>query len=86
MKSLMRAVAVATVFAVPIMSFAEANTPVTRAQILADLADLESVGYNPAGEHLYYPVDLQAAEARVAALKRARGGVQETPTSHMPDY
>ncbi|MEA3118113.1 MAG: hypothetical protein QOI13_1383 [Paraburkholderia sp.] len=80
MKSLIAAVAVAA-FAVPVMSFAESNTPVTRAQVRAQLVELENAGYNPAGEHLYYPVDLQAAEARVAAQKRAVGGVGEAVSS-----
>lgn len=78
MKSLIRAVAIATVFAGPVMSFAESNTSVTHAQLLAELAALENVGYNPAGEHLYYPTDLKAAEDRVMAAKnRTVGGDNE---------
>ncbi len=39
----------------------------TRAQVYAQLVQLEQVGYNPAGPHLTYPAKLEAAEARLAA-------------------
>ena len=40
----------------------------------AELIQLEKAGYNPAhGEDPYYPADIQAAEAKVAAQNAATG-------------
>ena len=45
-----------------------ASVPLTRAQVRADLIRLEQAGYNPASENdLNYPLDIQAAQAKVAA-------------------
>ncbi|MDE1182478.1 DUF4148 domain-containing protein [Paraburkholderia sp.] len=68
MKSLIQAVAIAAVLAVPAVSFAQSNQPVTRAQVRAELIQVEQAGYNPSrGRDPNYPADIQAAEARVAA-------------------
>jgi Domain of unknown function (DUF4148) len=68
MKSLIYAVPVAAVFAAPVVSFAQSNEPVTRAQVLAELVELEQVGYDPSrGEDVHYPDDIRAALALVAA-------------------
>jgi hypothetical protein len=68
MKSLINAVALAVALAAPVAVFAQSNQPVTRAQVRAELAQLEKAGYTPAaGRDPYYPDDIQAAEARVAA-------------------
>ncbi|ANB72151.1 hypothetical protein AYM40_07055 [Paraburkholderia phytofirmans OLGA172] len=76
MKSLIQAVVVAAALAAPIVSFAQSNAPVTRAQVRAELVQLEKAGYNPArGEDPNYPADIQAAEAKVAAQNDAVGGV-----------
>ena len=55
--------------AAPALSFAQSNAaPITRAQVRAELVQLEQAGYNiSAGEDANYPASLQAAEARVAA-------------------
>jgi hypothetical protein len=46
----------------------QSNQPLTRAQVRADLVQVEQAGYNPAnGRDPYYPQDIQAAEARIAA-------------------
>ncbi|MDR5740474.1 MULTISPECIES: DUF4148 domain-containing protein [unclassified Caballeronia] len=45
----------------------------TRAHQLCELRELESVGYQPWQEDFYYPRNLQAAQARLEAVKRARG-------------
>ena len=77
MKSLIQAVAVAAALIVPVASFAQSNAPLTRAQVRAELVQLEKAGYNPAvGEDPHYPQDIQAAEARVAqqhAVAQAHG-------------
>jgi len=72
MKSLLQAVVVAAAVAAPAIAFAQANQPVTRAQVRAELVELQQAGYRPGGEDPYYPADIQAAEAKVAALKAAR--------------
>lgn len=68
MKSLIKAVAVALALTAPVASFAQSSQPVTRADVRAQLVQLERAGYNPAiANDEAYPSDLQAAEARVAA-------------------
>ncbi len=72
MKTLIQAVAVAVAIAAPLSSFAQSNAPVTRAQVRAELVQIEQAGYHPApGRDPYYPQDIQAAEARVAAQHSA---------------
>ncbi|WP_144150475.1 DUF4148 domain-containing protein [Paraburkholderia sp. BCC1885] len=76
MKSLIQAVAIAAVLAAPAVSFAQSTEsnqqPLTRAQVRAELVQLEKAGYTPArGPDPYYPSDIQAAEARVAAQNAA---------------
>lgn len=68
MKSLIKAVAVALVLAAPVASFAQSNQPLTRAEVRAQLIQVEKAGYNPGrANDVNYPSDIQAAEARVAA-------------------
>ena len=75
MKSLIQAVALAAALIVPVASFAQSNGPVTRAQVRAELVQIEKAGYNPArGGDPYYPADIQAAEAKVAAQNGATSG------------
>lgn len=50
---------------------AENGNVVTRASVKAELAELEAAGYNPQGPQENYPVDLMAAEQRVAAARSA---------------
>jgi len=79
MKSLIQAVAIAAVLAAPVASFAQSNQPVTRAQVRAELVQLEKAGYSPAhGRDPYYPSDIQAAQARVTA---EQGTAQAADTS-----
>lgn len=82
MKSLIQAVAVAVALVVPVASFAQSNGPVTRAQVRAELAQLEKAGYSPArGNDPHYPDDILAAEAKVAAQNSAVGGVADGSTA-----
>ncbi|WP_144109708.1 DUF4148 domain-containing protein [Paraburkholderia sp. BCC1886] len=67
MNSLIKAVAVALVLAAPVASFAQSNQPLTRAEVRAQLIQVEKAGYRPGVSDPYYPTDIQAAEARVAA-------------------
>ncbi|RQS76818.1 DUF4148 domain-containing protein [Burkholderia sp. Bp8963] len=73
MKSLVVATAAAVLLAAPALSFAQSSkSPVTRAQVLQELYDLESVGYNPSlGDAGNYPDDIMAAQERLAAKRLA---------------
>jgi hypothetical protein len=73
----------ASTLAAPALAFAQSNGPVTRAQVRADLVAVEKAGYNPAlASDPYYPSDIQAAEAKIAAQQdgaaaaHAYGGAQ----------
>ncbi|MFM0345140.1 DUF4148 domain-containing protein [Paraburkholderia sp. RL17-347-BIC-D] len=58
---------VAAAVALPALSFAQSNQPLTRAEVRAELAQLEKADYNPASDETQYPRNIQAAEARVSA-------------------
>ncbi|MCP3715864.1 MULTISPECIES: DUF4148 domain-containing protein [unclassified Paraburkholderia] len=76
MKSLVQAVVIAAALAAPVAVFAQSNQPVTRAQVRADMIQVEKAGFNPARSNPNeYPANIQAAEARVAAQNSAVGGV-----------
>jgi hypothetical protein len=64
---LIKSLIVAAVVAVPVISFAQSSQPLTRAQVRAELVQLQQAGYNPAADYTKYPLNLQAAEARVDA-------------------
>ncbi|MGG1945311.1 DUF4148 domain-containing protein [Trinickia sp. NRRL B-1857] len=87
MKGLIKAVLVASTLSVPVFAFAQVdNVPVTRAEVKADLVRVEQAGYYPKGNDVYYPDDIQAAEAKIAAQRGAAnatgvGGVAMTGTS-----
>lgn len=71
--AMLRTALVSMIAVIPAMSFAQSiqNGPVTRAQVVQELVDLESVGYSPAsGNDVNYPDDVQAAMRRLEA-KRA---------------
>jgi hypothetical protein len=75
MKSLIQAVVVAAVLAAPVAVFAQSNQPLTRAQVRAELVQLEQTGWRPAaGSDPHYPDDILAAEAKVAAQNSAATG------------
>jgi hypothetical protein len=100
MKSLIAAAfaaAVVTIFAAPTLSFAQSTDgPVTRAEVRANLVQLERAGYHPEGADLNYPADIQMAEARVSQQANANPGIASdvgvtmsgsgasaTPSSHI---
>ncbi|NTX31706.1 DUF4148 domain-containing protein [Burkholderia pyrrocinia] len=65
MKTALSLLVLAAAIAAPAVSFAQtANGPVTRAEVVAQLRQLEQAGYKPLKGQ--YPDDVQAAEARVA--------------------
>lgn len=69
MKALIQAIAVGALVAMPLAAFAQSDQqPVTRAQVRAELQQLEQAGYNPSSaDQSNYPADIQAAEQRVQA-------------------
>jgi hypothetical protein len=77
LRSLIPAVALASALATPAVSFAQSNGPVTRAQVRAELVQLERAGWRPAmdmGNSPHYPDGILAAEAKVAAQNGAASG------------
>ncbi|MFM0277613.1 DUF4148 domain-containing protein [Paraburkholderia sediminicola] len=66
MKSFTRMVLIAALFAAPVASFAQSSQPVSRAQVHAELVQLEQAGYDP-HDWIHYPENIQAAQAKVAA-------------------
>jgi uncharacterized membrane protein len=75
MKTLISAVVVAAALVAPVASFAQSSQPVTRAEVRAQLAQLEKAGYNPVGDQIDYPANVQAAQARVDAQNGAAQAV-----------
>ncbi len=67
MKTLIAAVAAAAVLSIPAVSFAQqaSNGPLTRAEVKAQLVQLEKAGYTPGLDRTDYPAGIQAAEARI---------------------
>lgn len=81
-KSFVPAVVIAAALAAPAFAFAQSNAPVTRAQVRAELVQLEKAGYNPGSSEVYYPQDVQAAEARVHAQNGDATGYGAPTASH----
>jgi hypothetical protein len=76
------ALAAATLGA-PVLSFAQSNAPLTRAEVRADLVRVEQAGYSPSANDINYPADIQVAEAKIALqddqqlTNQAVGGVAQ---------
>jgi hypothetical protein len=71
--AMLRTALVSMMAIAPAIAFAQSiqNGPVTRAQVLQELKDLEAVGYNPSqASNANYPNDIEAAMRRLEA-KRA---------------
>jgi hypothetical protein len=57
------------VLGAPLASQAQTtNSPVTRAEVNADLVRVEQAGYDPHANRQDYPADIQAAENRVSPV------------------
>jgi hypothetical protein len=67
MKSVIKTVAAVLALTTPLASFSQPPQPLTRAEVKAELAAVAKAGYTPASWIGYYPENLQAAEAKVAA-------------------
>src|ERR1700761_1665898 len=75
-KMLVNLTLAAATLGAPVLSFAQSNAPVTRAEVRADLVRVEQAGYRPAGDDIDYPADIQAAEAKIDAQKDSRSATQ----------
>jgi hypothetical protein len=77
----------AMLMALPLTAFSQSsNGPRTRAQVLQDLYDLEEVGYRPAqASSLRFPDDIEAAERRLAAKRRAQLSISNAQSSAQSD-
>ncbi|MDH6151915.1 MULTISPECIES: DUF4148 domain-containing protein [Paraburkholderia] len=66
---LVQSLIVAALVAVPVVSFAQSQPRqvLTRAEVRAELVQLEKAGYNPASDNTQYPQNIEAAEARISA-------------------
>jgi Ni/Co efflux regulator RcnB len=86
MKALISAVVLAAAVAAPVAAFAQSNQqPLTRAEVRADLVNLEQAGYDPLSDRQNYPHNIQAAEARVHAQDSGYG-VQANGTSQASSH
>ncbi|MCC8392714.1 DUF4148 domain-containing protein [Paraburkholderia sp. MMS20-SJTR3] len=80
---LVQSLLVAALVAAPVASFAQSQTQhaLSRADVRAELIQLEKAGYSPASDNTQYPQNIQAAEARVSAANdvaaSAYGGVAQ---------
>lgn len=72
MKWWVNGVIAVAVLSAPLVSFAQSSAPVSRADVRAELVQVEKAGYSPAAEDATYPAKLQAAEARVADVRLAQ--------------
>lgn len=67
MKTLVHAVCAVAVIAVPIASLAQSDGALTRAQVEAEIAQLQQAGYNPANANTVdFPANMQATDASAA--------------------
>ncbi|WP_175721952.1 DUF4148 domain-containing protein [Burkholderia anthina] len=65
----------------PVASFAQSgNAPLTRAQVRAQLVQVENAGYSPSRKDPTYPDSIQAAERRIS-LERTGSGVGSEPAN-----
>ncbi|WP_025599847.1 DUF4148 domain-containing protein [Burkholderia sp. WSM2230] len=55
----------------------EASHPLTRAEVMHELEELEAAGYTPSrGDDSEYPADIQEAERKLAAMQAAQQSAQ----------
>jgi hypothetical protein len=70
---LLTSLIVAAVVAIPVAAFAQSSQPVTRAQVRAELVQLEQAGYRPASDRTRYPDNIQATQARLNVASASYG-------------
>lgn len=70
--SIYKLIAVA-LMSLPLVVKAQSVSPVNRAEVRAELVQLEQAGYRPGDRDIHYPDALEAAEARVHAQQETSG-------------
>jgi len=80
-----RILAVAVLAAIPALSFADTGHGLTRADVRAELVQLEKAGYSPASSEAHYPDDITAAENAVAAARQVARSDQNGPSKSEGD-
>jgi hypothetical protein len=70
MMSLSKAIAFSVIFSVPMAVLAQSNQPASRAEVRANLVQVEKAGFDPC-DFIHYPENLQTAEAKIAAHNAA---------------
>ncbi|WP_186046630.1 DUF4148 domain-containing protein [Burkholderia gladioli] len=53
-------------------SAAQSGSGLTRAEVRAELAQVEQAGYNPARKDIHYPGSIQQAEARIQSSESTK--------------
>lgn len=82
MKLSIKAIIAAAAVLIPALAFAQSSVPLTRAQVRAQLIELEKAGYNPAADSSGdYPEGLARAEA-VVAQKQTEANAAYGPASN----
>lgn len=79
---LVQSLVIAAALAIPaVASFAQSSPSISRAEVKAELVELQKAGYNPVADRTQYPRNIQAAQARLNAETgsvSAYGGVADT--------
>ena len=83
-KFLISALVLSSALAAPALAFAQSNGPVTRAQVRAELIQLEKAGYTPGGEDVNYPQDIQAASPMAYVRASGRNKNNENSSFEAP--
>jgi hypothetical protein len=96
MKTLVHSVCAIALIAVPTATFAQSNAPLTRAQVQAEIAQLQQAGFNPANANTVdFPANMPAADAGAAGQGSGYGpamsgtsqmGLPATPTGMKPVF
>lgn len=96
MKTLVHTVCAVALVALPIASLAQSNEPLTRAQVQAEIAQLQQAGFNPANANTVdFPSSMPAADASAAGQGSGYGpgtngtsqmGRPVTPTGMKPVF
>ena len=74
MKTLVHTVCAVAVIAVPIASLAQSDAGLTRAQVQAEIAQLQQAGFNPANANTVdFPANMQPSDASAAGQSSGYG-------------
>ncbi|WP_234745415.1 DUF4148 domain-containing protein [Burkholderia sp. WTPI3] len=72
MKFAIRIIMLAVAIAPPYAFAGQSSGGLTRAEVRAQIVQVEQAGYNPARKDIHYPQSIQQAEARIRSSEPAR--------------